>query len=349
MEANKSRDEHLDAVRRRFGISLTAVSGYNSLHREEIKNSGEIFNGKDGEKTQALLYMMSSPDDTRYNSAISLVTRYGTMLVAALIFYPNFYAMAENYRGAVNAGFATEGTGKGKTVTFPKAFRRGTPSALGKRFRIAFSAAAVFAVILFVTLLIRAGGVGPQLSNDWIAGLTAPQRPDGVSFVSTGTEGARIGIKSPLTGIAMAADTETAGIAGTAAYYTKAIRSEKNNASLYVNRGVAYTLGGYIDSAVKDFNKAVELDPDNTAARFNRAVAYTAKGDDRSAITDLLHIITVSPGDSEAYYALGALYIRQYELDNKPRDLLEKALEAFSHIQGYNDADIIFDIYSKLL
>jgi tetratricopeptide (TPR) repeat protein len=147
----------------------------------------------------------------------------------------------------------------------------------------------------------------------------------------------------------MSAAGETAGIARTTAFYTKAIKSEKNNASLYAGRGVAYTLAGYIDSAIKDFNKAVELDPDNTSARFNRAVAYTAKGDSESAVADLLHIIAVNTGDSEGYYALGALYIRQYESDNKPRDLLEKALEVFSHIQGYKDADIIFDIYSRLL
>jgi tetratricopeptide (TPR) repeat protein len=346
MKANTSRDERIDAIRRRFGITLTAVSRYNSEYGEEIKNSSEIFSGKDEEKTRVLLYMMSSPDDKRYNSAGPLVTQYGTMLIAALIYNPNFYAMAENYRGAVNAGFAAEAD-KGKTVPLSKAFPR--RKSVGFLFRTAFAAAAVFAVILCIIFLVRAGGAGQQISNDWIAGLTAPQRPDGVSFVSAGT-GARIGIKSPLMGTAMASDTETADITGTVSYYTKAIRAEKSNATLYVNRGVAYTLGGYIDSAIKDFNKAVELDPDNTSARFNRSVAYTAKGSAESAVTDLLHIITVNPGDSEAYYTLGSLYLRQYELDNaKPRGLLEKALEAFSHIQGYKDADIISDIYSRLL
>jgi tetratricopeptide (TPR) repeat protein len=347
MEMIKSRDERIDAIRKRFGITLSAVSRYNSQHGEEIKNIGEIFSQEDEEKTQALLYLMSSPDDTRFNSASPLIAQYGTMLVAALIYNPNFYAMVENYRGAVNAGFAAEETNKSRTIPFRKTFQRRTSAGFG--FRMAFAVAAVFAMILFVTLLVKSGGTGQRISNDWIAGLTAPQRPDGISFVS-GTEGVRIEIKSPLMGIAMAANTETADIAKTVAYYTKAIRAEKNNASLYVNRGIAYTLEGLIDSAIKDFNKSFELDPNNTSALFNRAIAYTGKGDYESALADLLHIIIISPGDSEAYYVLGTLYIREYELDNaKPKDLLEKALEAFSYIQGYKDADIIFDIYSKLL
>jgi hypothetical protein len=349
MEANESRDEHIDAIRRRFGITLTAVSVYNRLHREEIKNSGEIFNGrKKKKKTQALLYMMSSPDDTRFNSAAPLITQYGTMLVAALVYNPNFYAMAENYRGAVNAGFAVAGTGedphhtenKSNIIYFPRDSR------------VAFAAVAVFAMIFFITLFIKSNGTGQRINNDWIAGLAAPQRPDGVSFISDGSEGVRIGIKSPLMGTAMATDTKNADFAGTAAYYTRAIRAKKNNAALYVNRGAADTLEGSVDSALKDVNKAVELDPDNTSARFNRAVAYTGKGDAEIefAIADLLHIIVINPGDSETYYALGALYIRQYELDSaKPRGLLEKALETYSHIQGYKDADIIFDIYSRFL
>jgi TPR repeat protein len=221
---------------------------------------------------------------------------------------------------------------------------------------MAFAAAAVFTVILFVTILfIWGGGAGRRISNDWITGLTPPQKGhDGLSFISVGGDGPRIGIKSPLMGIAMGA--QAADTAKTAAYYTKAIRADKNNAALYVNRGVAYTLGGYIDSAIKDFNKAIKLDPNNSSAYFNRAIAYMGNGETgiEPAIADLMTVVAINSDDSqlyyETYYTLGSLYIRQYEFDDtKAQALLERALDAFSHIQGYRDADIIFDYISRLL
>ena len=360
METN--RNIHIDAIRRRFGITLAAVSRYNSLNRDEVKNSDGIFrlNGADAEKMLALLYMVSSDEqedvirkfreetglnDTQYNAA-PLIEKYGTMLAAALIYHPYFYAMAMNYRGAVNSGFTTAeltATGQpGKIIPFPVTSR------------LILAAVAVFIVIFFVTVLMRGGGItGQKINNDWIAGLIAPQKAqDGITFVSDGDAGARIGIKSPLVGIAMSANNKPADISAAVAYYSKAIKKEDDNAALYVNRGIAYTLQGYVDLAINDFNKAIELDRYNTSAYFNRAIAYAGKSNDESAsaIADLMTIIGMNPGDSEAYYALGVLYFRQYENDEaKPKALLESAIDAFAHIQGYKDADIIFDYLSRLL
>jgi tetratricopeptide (TPR) repeat protein len=362
MEAAINRDEHIDAIRRRFGISLAAASGYKRQHTDEVMNSGEIFNleGSGREKTLALLYMFSDEekdpviqkfrdetgmDDAQYNTATPLVSRYGTMLAAALIYNPSFYAMALNYQGAVNAGFSVVRVEENSFSVERNRKRNIIP--FTNTFRIALAAVAAFAIIFFVTVIVRSGGTEQRISNDWIAGLTAQQ--DGISFVSD-SQGARIGIKPPLLGTAMAADQKNTDFAKTAAYYTKAIRADKNNAALYVNRGIAYTLDGKINSAIKDFNKAIELNPNNTSAYFNRAVAYIGKGETEAAIADLSKIIAINPGDNEAYYALGALYIWQYEHDNtKPKALLEKALDAFSRIEGYKDANIIFDYYSRLL
>jgi len=369
MEADKSKSAHIDTIRRRFGITLAAVSRYNSLNRDEIKNSIDIFRmqGSDREKVLALLYMVTPDehnplirkfrdetgmDDERYDSCAPLVDRYGTMFVAALIYNPQFYAMAINYFGAVNAGFAAAENTDNALDAGKKNKDRIIP--LPVSFRMTFAAAAVLVVILFIVVLVRLGsGAGQRISNDWIAGLTAPLKgQDGISFVSAGNEGARIGIKSPLAGMAMAANDTAPDVTPVVEYYTKAIRTEKNNSALYVNRGIAYTLQGYIDSAIKDFKKAIELDPRNTSAYFNRAVAYAGKGavETDNAIADLMMVIAINPDDSETYYALGALYFRQYEFDEiKPHTLLEKAMDAFSHIQGYKDADIIFDYLSRLL
>jgi len=362
METDTDRTMHIDAIRRRFGISLEAISKYNSLNRDEIKNIGGIFRmkGADKEKILALLYMLSSDEqdgviqkfraqaglDEQHYSPALLAAQYGTMLTAALIYNPQLYAMAINYRSAVNAGFpaAEIKGGPHKTTIIPFPIN----------YRIVFAAAAAFVVVFFIALLIRINnGTGTRVSNDWIAGLIEPHKgQDGVSFVSDGNEGARVGIRSPLTGIAMAADRKQADVSATTAYYTKAIKTEKNNAALYVNRGIAYTLQGYVDAAITDFSKAIELEPHNTSAYFNRAAAYMGKynAETDRAIADLKTVININPDDSGAYYALGVLYFRQYENDAaKPRALLEKSLSAFSHIQGYQDADIIFDYLSRLL
>ena len=333
-----NKDEHIDTIRRRFGITLAAVSQCRSLRGDEIKNIGEIFNlndDSDREKTQALLHMVSEPGG-RYDPSPALIARHGTLLAAAMIYNPQFYAMAINYREAVNINF------KKKDNIIP--FRVTS--------RMVFAAAAVFAAAFFIALLLLINGRPQRTNNEWIAGLTAPETEDGVSFVSHNSGGARIGIKSPLVGIAMSSAGNRADISASAAHYAKAVKKESNNAAMYVNRGAAYTLQGYLDLAIDDFNKAIEIDPRNTSAYFNRAAAFAGKGEAKmsSAIDDLAAILIMDPHDNEASYALGVLYFKLYEDDEtKPVGLLETAVNIFGNIQGYKDADIIFDYLSRLL
>jgi len=364
MEFNTDRNTRIDVIRKRYGISLEAVAKYNSLNRDEIRNSCEIFNLNDANKikTLALLYMLcedendgviqkfrtdSGLNDENYNSSL-LVSQYATMLTTALIYNPNLYAMALNFYGIIKSGFSASKIklysvnkeNKTNIIPFPV------------NYRAIFAAAAVFVVILFIAILVKLnGGLGQRLNNEWIAGLMEPNKgQDGIAFVSNGNEGARIGIRSPLTGTAMAANDKKTNTTVTLAYYNKAIKTEKNNAALYVNRGIAYTLQGYVDSAITDFNKAIELEPDNSCAYFNRAAAYMGKADADSAIADLMTVISINSYDSEAYYALGVLYFRQYENDDaKPKNLLEKSLDAFSRSKGFKDADFISDYISRLL
>jgi len=367
METN--RNIHIDSIRRRFGITLAAVSRYNSQNRDEIKNSGEFFRlrNKDAEKILALLHMVfldeqedvirkfreeAGLNDPRYNAASPLIEKYATMLIAALIYNPRFYAMAMNYCGAISSGMSVTGLAATKEHSFRiEKKSAGRIVSFPATSRLILAAAAAFAVIFFITVLIRGGISGQRTNNDWIAGLIAPQKAqDGIAFVPDGDTGARIGIKSPLVGVAMSADDGLADNSAAIRFYTKAIKKENNNAALYVNRGIAYTLQGYVDLAIGDFDKAIELDPYNTSAWFNRAVAYAGKSDAESAIADLMTLIEINPGDSEAFYALGVLYFRQYENDEaKPKALLQMAIDAFSHIQDYRDANIIFDYLSRLL
>jgi len=365
METN--RDIHIDSIRRRFGITLAAVSRYNSLNRDAVKNSGEIFRlkGPDAEKILGLLYMVSLDEqedvirkfreetglnDPQYNAA-PLIEKYGVMLVAAMIYNPRFYAMALNYHGAVSAGLPVAGTSAARERLFDierKSAGRVIPFSV--RSRQVMAVAAAFVVLFFVTVLIRGGSItGQRINNDWISGLIAPQKAqDGIAFVQD--KGVRIGVEPPVGGIARSADNKRVKVSATVAYYTKAIKKETDNAALYVNRGVAYTLQGKVDLAIKDFNKALELDSNNTSAYFNRAVAYAGKGDAGTAIADLMTVIDINPDDKEAYYALGTLYFRLYEKDQaKPKLLLEMAIDAFDHIQGYEDANFTYDYLRRLL
>jgi len=368
MDTFTDRDMHIDAIRNRFGISLEAVAKYNSQNRNEIKNIDGIFrlNGKDKEKTLALLYLISSDEqdgviqkfraetglnDEQLYSPAFLVTQYGIMLAAALIYHPQLYAMALNYYGAVSAGFPVTEITEDAFIT--KAKKSIIPFPIKSRIVFATAtAAAAVAIVFFIALIIRLNqGTGQRIDNDWISGLIEPlKEQDGVSFISEGNEGARVGIRSPLVGIAMAVASQKTELSGLVAYYTKTIKTEKSNAALYVNRGIAYILQGYVDAAITDFSKAVELEPDNTSAYFNRAAALMGKDNIEKAIDDLMTVININSDDSEAYYALGVLYFKQYESDiTKPRVLLEKSLDAFSRIQGYKDADFIFDHLSRLL
>ena len=373
MDMYTDRDIHIDAILRRFDISLEAAAKYNSGNRDEIKNAGEIFrlNGRDKEKTLALLYMVSQDGgdgvirkfrgdtgltDERHYSPAHLVTQYGTMLAAALIYHPQLYAMAVNYHNAVNAGFtaaeitedAVKDAVKKESNIIP--FRRGSrtifataAAIIAANSRAAFAAAAI-AVVFSIAFIIR---FNQRIDNDLFA---APQMgPDRVSFVSYGNEGARVEYKSPNLGKTMGVKKSAAS--RSVSYYNKLIKKEKNNAALYVNRGVAYILKGRVNEAISDFNKAVELEPDNTSAYFNRSAALMVKGDAESAIADIMTVISKNPDDSEAYYALGTLYYKQYLNDaEKPRVLIEKSLEAFKHIEGYRNANyIIYDFLAQFL
>jgi tetratricopeptide (TPR) repeat protein len=378
------RDTHIDAIRGEFNISLDAVFRYNRENRDEVQNIKNIFhlNGGNREKVMVLLFLFSAGEDERdavirkycrqtglsgaeHNPGGSttgligplidpLIDKYKLMLVTALIYNPDFYAMAWNFREALNAGLDAGQTdedsfpepAKSNIVPF-KAPRRSSR----KISPLMIAAAAGIAVVFFFAVLFRfsSGGMGERINNTWVASLKEPEKnPDGVTYVSAAEEGARIELLSPLVGMAMEA-ADNAGTEAAIDYYTKAIRRERNNAAFYVNRGIARAVNGYLDSAIRDFDKAIELDPENTAAYYNRAVARAGKGNARAAAAGFNEVIAVNPGDRDALYAIGALYYRQYESnETRPAVLLDNAIDAFRQIEGYKDSDVVLDYLLKL-
>jgi tetratricopeptide (TPR) repeat protein len=379
---HNAADIQIDHIRRQFGVSLEEAFRCRSEKQNEIQDIGKIFLLKGGnkEKVLALLYLFSSGEEDdiikkyrdqtglnkeSYNG--NLVDKYKTLLITALIYNPAFYAMTRNFREAVKAGFIAgeidetilPGNHNAPVVPFTVVSRNKEGNSPAKRITrrrfIALGAAAGLLALLFLTLLIGLFGsrTGVRVNNPWVSSLREPQKDaNGISYLSAPEGGARIELLSPLVGMAMGTDDKNDAASNpTADYYTKVIRRDGNNAEAYVNRGVAYALKGYLDSAVKDFSRAIELDPQNAAAYYNRAIAYAGKETGETALVtaDFEAAIAISPEDKDTYYAIGAFYCRQYENDStRPRELIEKAVNAFEHIRGYKDSDIILVYLSKL-
>lgn len=65
--------------------------------------------------------------------------------------------------------------------------------------------------------------------------------------------------------------------------YSQQIKTQPNNAGLYVNRGVQYAFLGLYPDAISDYNKAIKLDSTIAEAYYNRGIAqsrfaYTKRG-----------------------------------------------------------------------
>jgi len=366
------KNKHIDTIRRQLGISLASIQKYNREHRNEIEHIKDIFTlkGDYKEKYLALLYMFSGGEEDsiveKYRDQMGmnkaehdpsrLLEQYKVLLITALIYNKDFYAMVINSRGFAGAGLSAGETERDsvnispanndRIINFP--VNRGRSSRSSKR-TIYIAAAASFVFIFFIAILIRFfnNGPGPQISNAWGSILIEPKKADdGIAYVSMGD--VRIDVLSPLMGRPKGAADDTGNSQATISYYNKAIRDDKNNAGLLIKRGIAYTLGGYIEAAIKDFDKAIELDPKNAPAYYNRAIANAGKNAQADVVAaDLKTAITINPGDKDTYYAIGVLYYRQYEKD-KAAVSLETAIDAFKHIKGYKDADDILDYLNEL-
>jgi len=363
------KNEHINAICRQLGVSLATISRYNSEHEDEIKHMGDIFylRGDSKEKVLALLYMLSLGEDddavkryrketglnsTEHDSA-NLLDQYKVPLLTAMVYNRAFYAMALNYQGFVNAGLAigeVKEDSNENITPFPirhKFFPRAS------RKVIAASAAAGFVLVIFFAVLFRFfySGLGHQVNYTWVESLIEPKKAsDGIAYVSMEDTDIRIGLSPPFNfeATAKGAKDETGNTKATVNYYTKTIRADKKNADLYINRGIAYTLDGYLEAAVKDFNKAIKLDPKNISAYYNRAIANAGMDAEISTIVaDLKTVISINPGDKDAYYALGVLYSHQYKKE-KTSNLLELAIDAFGHIIGYKDVDNILGYLNTL-
>ena len=133
---------------------------------------------------------------------------------------------------------------------------------------------------------------------------------------------AKSGHESPV--ILQAAQLRVAGEYDLAmAAYNAAIGGAPNNASGYVNRGLAYLAKGDFDSSNADFDTAIRIAPENRMAYKNRirqALRHTKGGDYDLAIMGYTIAIGIDPNDSSDYYNRGLTYLEMGEYDSAIAD-----------------------------
>ena len=84
---------------------------------------------------------------------------------------------------------------------------------------------------------------------------------------------------------------------------TKALDDEKDNATLYLTRGLAYYMRRDYDLAIEDLTAALYLEPQNLDALLTRGNAYLQQGETREAIHDYDEYINIAPDHEDAPYA----------------------------------------------
>src|SRR5262249_12062973 len=78
-------------------------------------------------------------------------------------------------------------------------------------------------------------------------------------------------------------------------------RSQKELASYFNSRGLAYRAKGDFDRAVADFDEAIRLEPKNALLFNARGVAYSAKRDYGRAMADFDEAIRLEPKGAAAF------------------------------------------------
>jgi lipoprotein NlpI len=98
-------------------------------------------------------------------------------------------------------------------------------------------------------------------------------------------------------------DVET--ISGCTLVILSGRESQRNLASAYFNRGIAYKNKGDFDRAIADYTQAIQLNPKDAKPHVNRANAYSDKGDFDRAVADYNEAIQLDPKFAFAYLNRG--------------------------------------------
>ena len=81
------------------------------------------------------------------------------------------------------------------------------------------------------------------------------------------------------------------------------IEMDKENPTLYYNRGVVFYHTGESDCALKDFNKAIDIDNFDPNYYFNRGNTYLAIDNYPKAYQDFEKAISLAPNNAKFYHS----------------------------------------------
>src|SRR5262245_24420676 len=106
--------------------------------------------------------------------------------------------------------------------------------------------------------------------------------------------------------------------------FDEAIRLEPKGAAAFLNnRGLArHSMNDY-DGAIAGFDEVIRLAPNYALAYYNRANAYRVKGDNDRAISDYTDTIRLEPNFVTAYYNRGVTYRAKGDSDRAIADYTE--------------------------
>jgi len=105
--------------------------------------------------------------------------------------------------------------------------------------------------------------------------------------------------------------------------FSEVIKLEPNNALAYNKRGNGYYYKKQYDEALKDYNEAIRLDPNFPNPYYNRGNIYYARGQGDEAIKEYNEAIRLDPNFALAYNNRGNTYHRKGQYDEAIKDYSE--------------------------
>jgi hypothetical protein len=102
--------------------------------------------------------------------------------------------------------------------------------------------------------------------------------------------------------------------------FTEAIHLDSQNATAYLERGLAYEAEGQYQEAISDYDLALRLDPNDADAYVHRGDAWFALDDFHQAIHDYTAAIRLEPNNGLAYYYRSLAHQETGEMDQAKSD-----------------------------
>jgi len=127
------------------------------------------------------------------------------------------------------------------------------------------------------------------------------------------------------------AEEEKAEIEKIKQSYEQEIRSNPNNAEVYIRRGDYFIARGFangesqafFNQAIADFTQAIKIAPNAKDAYLHRAELYSQIKDFDHAFTDFNQVIRIDPNNAEAYTFRAGVYTQQGKYDQALTDCNE--------------------------